>query len=74
MVGDETGLRSWVLVHGFLPEACGFFPGSLSPTWVGAMADLRIPLIESLSRSVMRRVSAPEYMVSGMLASSFVRY
>jgi hypothetical protein len=31
-------------VHGFLPEACGFLPGSLGPAWVGAMADVRIPL------------------------------
>jgi hypothetical protein len=36
-------------VHGFLPEACGFLLGSLSPLWVGAVADVRIPLIESLS-------------------------
>jgi hypothetical protein len=40
---------------------------------VGATADVHIPLIESLSGSVMRRVSAPGYMLSGMLALSFVR-
>jgi hypothetical protein len=41
-------LAAFVLVHGFLPEACGFLPGSLGPAWVGAMDDVRTPLIESL--------------------------
>jgi hypothetical protein len=26
---------AFVPVHGFLPEACGFLPGSLDPAWVG---------------------------------------
>jgi hypothetical protein len=66
-------LAAFVPVHGFLPEACGFLPGSLRLAWVGAATDVHIPLIESLPWSVMRRVSAPRYMLSGMLASSFVR-
>jgi hypothetical protein len=66
-------LAAFVPVHGFVPEACGFLPGSLSPAWVGVMADVCIPMIKSLSRSVMTRVSAPGYMLLGMLASSFVR-
>jgi hypothetical protein len=53
---------------------CGFLPRSLNPAWVGATADVRIPLIESLSFSVMRWVFSPRYMLSGMLASLFVRY
>jgi hypothetical protein len=65
-------LVAFIPVHEFLPEACGFLLGSLSPAWVGGAADVRIPLIESLSRSVMRRVSAPEYTLSGTLALSFV--
>jgi hypothetical protein len=64
---------AFIPVHEFLREACGFLSGSLSPTWVGAATDVRIPLIEPLSRSVMRWLSAPGYMLSGMLASSFVR-
>jgi hypothetical protein len=51
-------LAAFVDVHGFLPEASGFLPGSLSPAWVGATTDVHIPLIRSLSRSVMRWVSA----------------
>jgi hypothetical protein len=66
-------LATFIHVHGFLPEACGFLPGSLGPAWVGAMADVRIPLIESLSQPLMRPVSTPGYMRSGMLDSSFVR-
>jgi hypothetical protein len=41
-------LAAFVPVHGFLPEACGFLPGSLVPAWVGAVANVRTPLIESL--------------------------
>jgi hypothetical protein len=37
---------------------------------VGAIVDVRIPLTESISRSVMRRVSTPRYMLSGMLVLS----
>jgi hypothetical protein len=66
-------LATFISVHRFLLEACGFLPGRLGPAWVGATTDLRIPMIKSLSQSVMRRVSAPGYMLSGMLASSFVR-
>jgi hypothetical protein len=66
-------LAAFTPVHRFLPEACDFLPGSLNPAWVGAAADVRIPLIESLLRSVMRWVSAPGYMLSGMLDLSFVR-
>jgi hypothetical protein len=66
-------LASFIPVHGFLPEACGFLPGSLNPVWVGAVADVRIPLIGSSSRSVMKRVSAPGYMLSGMLVLLFVK-
>jgi hypothetical protein len=66
-------LAAFVPDHGFLPEACGFLPWSLGPAWVGAKADVRIPLIGSISWSVMRRVSVPGYMLSGMLALSFVR-
>jgi hypothetical protein len=55
-------LVAFVPVHGFLPEACGFLPGSLGPTWVEAMADVCIPLIKSLSQLVMRRVFALGYM------------
>jgi hypothetical protein len=65
-------LAAFIPVHGFLPKVCGFLLRNLSPAWVGAVADLRIPLIESLSRSVMRRVSAPGYILSGMLVVSFV--
>jgi hypothetical protein len=61
------------LVHGFLPDVCGFLPESLSLAWVGTAADVRIPLIESISWSVMRRVSAPGYMLSSMLALLFVK-
>jgi hypothetical protein len=57
-------LAAFVPVHGFLPEASGFLLGSFGPTWVGAMADVHIPLIESLSQSVMRWVSAPGYTLS----------
>jgi hypothetical protein len=39
---------------------------------MGGAADVRIPLIESLSKLVMRRVSTPGYMLSSMLASLFV--
>jgi hypothetical protein len=66
-------LAAFVPVHRFLPEACGILSGSLGPAWVGATIVVCIPLIESLSWSVMRRVSAPWYMLSSMLASSFVR-
>jgi hypothetical protein len=66
-------LAAFVPVHGFLPKVCGFLPGSLGLAWVGATTDVRIPLIESLLQSVMRRISAPRYMLSGMLALSFVR-
>jgi hypothetical protein len=66
-------LAAFIPVHGFLPEACGFLPGSLGPAWVGATTDVRIPLIGSLTRSVMRRVSALGYMLSGMLVLLFVR-
>jgi hypothetical protein len=68
-----TILAAFVLVHAFLPKACGLLPGSLGPVWVGATADVHIPLIESLSRPVMRQISALGYMLSGLLASSFVR-
>jgi hypothetical protein len=66
-------LVAFIPVYGFLTEACGFLPGSRDPAWVGAMADVCIPLIESLSWSVMRRVSTPSYMLSGMLALSFAK-
>jgi hypothetical protein len=66
-------LAVFVLVHGFLPEVCGFLPESLGLAWVGTAADVRIPLIESISWSVMRRVSAPGYMLSSMLALLFVK-
>jgi hypothetical protein len=65
-------LAAFVPVHGFLLKACGFLLRSLGPTWVGAVADVRIPLIESLSRSVMRWIPAPGYTLPGMLALSFV--
>jgi hypothetical protein len=41
--------------------------------WVAVVANLHIPLIESLSQSLMRHISAPRYMLSGMVGSSFVR-
>jgi hypothetical protein len=66
-------LAAFIPVHGFLLEACGFLPGSLSPAWVGATTDVRIPLIRPLTRSVIRWVSAPRYMLSGMLVLLFVR-
>jgi hypothetical protein len=66
-------LAAFVPVHGFLPEACGFSPESLGPAWVGAAADVHIPLIDSLSQLVMRHVSTPGYMLLSMLASSFDR-
>jgi hypothetical protein len=66
-------LVAFIPVHGFIPEACSFLLGSHSPAWVGVVADECITLIESLLWSVMTRVSAPGYMLSSMLASSFVR-
>jgi hypothetical protein len=42
-------LAPFVPIHGFLPEVCGFLSGSLDPTWVGTAADVRRPLIKSLS-------------------------
>jgi hypothetical protein len=51
---------AFIPVHGFLPQSSGFLPQSLGLAWVGATADVRIPLIESL-------------LLSGLLASSFVR-
>jgi hypothetical protein len=42
-------LAAFVPINGFLPKACGLLLGSLGPAWVGTMADVRIPLIESLS-------------------------
>jgi hypothetical protein len=65
-------LVAFVPVHVFLLEACGFLPGSLSPTWVGAAANVCIPLIESLSWSVMRRVSAPGYTQSFLGGDNFL--
>jgi hypothetical protein len=65
-------LAAFVPVQGSLPEACGFLPGSFGPVFVGAAADVHIPLIESLSWSVIRRLSAPGYTLSGTLALSFV--
>jgi hypothetical protein len=38
-------LAAFIPIHGFLPEECGFLPGSLGPAWVRAMTDVRIPLI-----------------------------
>jgi hypothetical protein len=67
-------LAAFVPIHGFLPEACGLLPGSLGPALVGAVTNVRIPLIESLSRLLMRHVCAPGYMLLGMLTSSFVMY
>jgi hypothetical protein len=64
---------AFITVFGFLLEACGFLSGSLSPTWVGDTTEVRIPLIKSLSWSMMRRVSVPRYMLSSMLALSIVR-
>jgi hypothetical protein len=66
-------LAAFIPVFGFLPKACGFLSGILDPAWVGAVADVRIPLIESLSWSVMRWVFAPGCMLLGMLATSSVR-
>jgi hypothetical protein len=66
-------LAALVPIHEFLPEACRVLLGSLGLAWVGAATDVRIPLIESLSQSVMRQVSAPGYMLLGMPALLFVR-
>jgi hypothetical protein len=66
-------LASFVPVHGFPPEACGFLPGGLDLAWVGSTADVRIPLIKLLLGLVMRQFSGPGYMLSGIVASLFVR-
>jgi hypothetical protein len=54
------------------PKHVPFLSVSLVLVWMGGAADVRIPLIESLSKLVMRRVSTPGYMLSSMLASLFV--
>jgi hypothetical protein len=66
-------LAAFVPVHGFLLEASGFLTGILDPVWVGTVADVRIPLIGLLSRSMTRQVSTPGNMLLGMLALLFVR-
>jgi hypothetical protein len=66
-------LAAFVPVHGFFLEACGFLPGSLSLAWVGSTADVCIPLVTLLLGLVMRQFSCPGYMLSGIVASLFVR-
>jgi hypothetical protein len=54
-------------------QSTRFFTWEPQSSMGAAVADVRIPLIKSLSWSVMRWLSTPWYMLSGMLASSFVR-
>jgi hypothetical protein len=46
-------LSNFVPVHGFYPKHVAFLSVSLVPVWMGGAADVRIPLIESLSKSSM---------------------
>jgi hypothetical protein len=66
-------IRPWMLVEvltGFLPVhrllhgACGLLLEGHLPYVGSVMACIHIYRIELLSRSVMRRVPAPEYMLS----------
>jgi hypothetical protein len=53
---------SWIFTR-----SMQLFTGEPRPSVGGDVADVCIPLIESLSWSVMRWVSAPGYMLSSML-------
>jgi hypothetical protein len=66
-------LTAFVPVLRLLHGAYGLLPEGHLPYAGSFMTYIRISLIELLSRSVMRRVSAPEYMLSGIRALVFVR-
>jgi hypothetical protein len=65
-------LNAFVAVHRLLHEACDLLREGHLPYAGSVMACIRISLIELLSRLVMRRVPAPEYMLLGMRAIAFV--
>jgi hypothetical protein len=66
-------LTAFVPVHRLLHGACGLLLEGHLPYVGSVMACIRISLIKLLSRLVMRRAPAPEYMLPGMQALSFVR-
>jgi hypothetical protein len=66
-------LTAFIPIYRLLHGACALLPEGHLPYVGSVMACIRISLIELLSRLIMRRVPAPEYMLSGMHALSFVR-
>jgi hypothetical protein len=66
-------LTTFVHIHKLLHGVCGLLLEGHLPYKGSVVACIHISLIELLSRSVMRRVLAPEHMLLGMRALSFVR-
>jgi uncharacterized protein YjeT (DUF2065 family) len=66
-------LTAFKPVHKLLHRACDLLPEGHLAYAGSVIACIGIYLIELLSHSMMRRVYALEYMLSGMRALSFVR-